>query len=137
MSTEIQYPFQIGANGIVSTVSDKATIIDQHVQALVSTAAGERVMLPSYGLSLAGLVFGGNDPVLLNVIQNDVVTAFGKWEPSVLIQQVLPSQSTDAQSGVAAVNVQYTVTGINAVGTAVSPMTQTATMTVGGTVVNN
>jgi phage baseplate assembly protein W len=137
MSVEIQVPFQLGQNGVIATVSDPALIVDQHVKALVSTASGERIMLPTYGLALAGLVFGSNDPVLLNVIKNDVINAFNMWEPNVQILNVNPSQSTDAQSGVAAVDVQYTVSHTNATGTAVSPVTQTATMTVGGTVVSN
>jgi phage baseplate assembly protein W len=137
MSVEIQVPFQLGQNGVIATISDPALIVDQHVKSLVSTASGERIMLPTYGLALAGLVFGSNDPVLLNVIKNDVISAFNLWEPSIAIQNVNPSQATDAQSGVAAVDVQYTVTNLNAVGTAVRPVTQTATMTVGGTVVSN
>lgn len=137
MSVEIQLPFQLGLNGAIATVSDPAIVTDQHVQSLVSTAAGERIMLPTYGLALAGLVFGSNDPVLLNVVKNDVINAFNLWEPSIQIQNVNPSQATDAQSGVAAVDVQYTVTHLNATGTAVSPVTQTATMTAGGTVVRN
>lgn len=137
MSVEIQLPFHIGANGAVATVTDQTEIVDQHVRSLTSTIASERIMLPTYGLSLAGLVFGANDPVLLNVVQNEVISAFAKWEPTVIIQSVNPSMSTDVQQGVAAVNVQYSVNSSNLVGTAQAPATQTATMTVGGTVVNN
>lgn len=137
MSVEIQLPFQLGPNGTVATVSDPAAIADQHVQALISTVAGERLMIPTYGLNLAGLVFGSNDPVLVNVIQNDVIDAFNQWEPSITLTNVNPSQATDAQSGVAAVDVEYTVTGLNAVSTSTTPVYQTATMTPGGTITND
>lgn len=137
MAVEIQLPFQLGPNGTVATVTDAGVIADQHVQSLISTVAGERVMVPNYGLNLAGLVFAGNDPVLLNVIQNEVIDAFNYWEPSIVLQNVAPSQATDAQSGVAAVDVQYTVTGLNTVGSATLPVNQTATISVGGTITND
>ena len=137
MSVEIQLPFQLGPNGMIATVSNDATVVDQHVQSLISTVAGERVMLPTYGLNLAGLVFGNNDPILVNVIQNDVADAFTQWEPNINLLNVNPSQSTDAQSGLAAVDVQYTSRTTNAVGTATSPIYQQATMSPGGTIVNN
>jgi phage baseplate assembly protein W len=137
MSTEIMLPFQLGPNGTIATVSDDATVTDQHVQSLISTVQGERVMLPTYGLSLAGLVFGGNDPILVNVIQNEVSASFAQWEPNINLLSVAPAQSTDAQSGVAAVNVEYQASNANVVGTATSPIYQQATMSVGGTITND
>lgn len=136
MSLEIQLPFQLGPNGVVSTVSDSATIVDQHVQSLISTVTGERVMLPSYGLNLAGLVFGNNDPILLNVVQNDVLDAFAQWEPNIAVTSVTQGQATDTQSGVAAVNVEYETSAVNVVGTSTTPIYQQATMSVGGTITN-
>jgi uncharacterized protein len=136
MSVEIQLPFQLGPNGIIATVTEASVIADQHVQALISTVQGERVMVPTYGLNLAGLIFGNNDPILVNVIQNDVINAFQLWEPSIQLTNVNPAQSTDAQQGIAAVDVEYIVTNTNAVGTATTPIYQQATLSTGGTIVN-
>lgn len=136
MSTEIKLPFQLGSNGVIATVSDDATVADQHVRSLISTVLGERVMLPTYGLNLAGLVFGNNDPILINVIQNDVTEAFAQWEPNINLLSINPAQATDAQSGVAAVDVEYTVASTNVVSTVTSPIFQQATISVGGTIVN-
>lgn len=136
MTVEIQLPFQLGPNGTIATVTDLPTIADQHVQALISTVLGERIMVPSYGLNLAGLIFGNNDPVLLNVIQNDVIDAFQQWEPSIQLLSVSPSQATDAQSGIAAVDVDYAITNANAVSTVTTPIYQQATISAGGTIAN-
>jgi len=130
-------PLQLGPNGTIATVSDDATVTDQHVQSLISTVAGERVMLSTYGLSLAGLVFGGNDPILVNVIQNEVTAAFAQWEPNINLLSVVPAQATDAQAGIAAVNVEYQSNNANVVGTATSPIYQQATISVGGTITND
>lgn len=135
-STEILLPFQLGPSGTVATVSDDASVTDQHVNSLISTVQGERVMLPTYGLNLAGLVFGNNDPVLVDVVQNEVNAAFAQWEPNITLLSVNPAQSTDAQQGVAAVNVQYQSASVNAVATATSPIFQQATISVGGTITN-
>lgn len=127
-------PFQMGPNGTIAMVTTDADITDQHVQALISTVQGERIMLPTYGLNLSGLTFFPNDPVLQNVIQNDVIEAFQAWEPGLQLLTVSPSQSTDAQQGVAAVNVTYALNQTNAVPTATVPLTQQANMSPGGTI---
>jgi hypothetical protein len=137
MSTEIMLPFQLGPNGTIATVSDTPTVIEQHVQSLISTVQGERVMLPTYGLNLHGLVFGANDPILMGVIQTEVTETFSQWEPSINLLAIDPSQQTDAQFGVAAVNVEYTLSSDNTVGTSTTPLYQTATKSSGGTITND
>lgn len=135
MSIEIAQPFTLDGNGNIASVTTPADITQQHVNALISIEQGQRVMLPTYGLNLSGLVFGTNDPVLLNMVQNDVTEAFGNWEPSIQITSVDQAAQTDAQIGIAAINVSYIV-GTNIVGTSVAPAFQSATMSQGGTVVN-
>lgn len=137
MRIEALVPFQMGQNGTIATVTSDAGIVEQHVQSLISTVQGERIMLPIYGLNLAGMVFAENDPVLQNVIQNEVIDAFRQWEPGIQLLTVSPAQSTDAQSGVAAVNVTYSLNSSNAISTSTTPITKQANMSVGGTVIDS
>lgn len=130
-------PFQMGPNGTVATVTTDADITEQHVQSLVSTVQGERIMVPTYGLNLAGMIFAGNDQVLENVIQNEVIDAFQVWEPGIQLLTVDQAQSTDIQAGVAAVNVTYALNNSNTVSTSTVPITQQATISIGGTVVDS
>lgn len=134
--TQILLPFQLGYDNTIATTSDPSVITQQHVDSLVSTVQGERVMLPAYGLNLAGIVFGGNDPVLQNLLQNEVTAAFQQWEPGIQLTSVSQAQSTDAQIGVAAVDVTYVVQNPTAVGASATPVYQTANMTIGGTITN-
>jgi phage baseplate assembly protein W len=129
-------PLQMGPSGTIATVTDQDSITSQHVQALISTVQAERIMLPGYGLPLAGLVFAGNDPVLENVIQNDVIDAFQQWEPDLTLLTVNQSNSTDIQSGIAAVSVTYQSNQSNTVSTSTTPITQQATISSGGTIVD-
>lgn len=130
-------PFQMGPSGTIATVTTDADITEQHVNSLISTVQGERIMLPTYGLNLAGMIFGANDPVLQNVIQNEVIDAFQVWEPGIQLLTVDQAQSTDAQAGIAAVNVTYALNSSNAVPTSATPITQQATMSAGGTIVDS
>lgn len=134
MSLEIQQPFTLDNNGSVSNVSDPAAQVSQHVNSLISTIEGERVMLPTYGLNLAGLVFDNNNAALITVMQQDAIRQFAKWEPSIQVSSVTPAASTDMQTGVAAINVSY-VQGSNQIGTAGRIQNQTVVITTGGTVV--
>jgi phage baseplate assembly protein W len=135
MSLEISQPFTLDNNGQIQNVSSPSLQVDQHVNTLVSTIQGERVMLPTYGLNLSGMIFNPNDEALLNIIQQSVIQQFGKWEPSLQLTSVQPSPASDAQVGVAAVNVSYIV-GSNQVGSAGKVQNKTVTITQGGTVVS-
>jgi phage baseplate assembly protein W len=136
MSVEAMVPLQIGPSGTIATVTDQDSIVSQHVQALISVVQGERLMLPGYGLPLAGMIFADNDPVLENVIQNDVIDAFQQWEPDLTLLTVTQAQSTDIQSGIAAVNVTYQSNQSNTVSTSTTPITQQASISTGGTIVD-
>jgi phage baseplate assembly protein W len=135
MSLEIAQPFTLDNNGAVSSVSDPATQVNQHVNSLISTIEGERVMLPTYGLNLAGLVFNNDNAALLGTMQQDVTRQFAKWEPSIQVTSIKPSSSTDMQQGIAAINVSY-IQGSNQVGSSGKVQNKSVVITVGGTIVN-
>lgn len=134
MSTEILFPFQLDASGALAVTTSPNVQAQQHVTALVSTTPGERVMLPGYGVPLASLVFGSNDPVIVAAIQSDVSNALAQWEPSIIVNSVSPAAGADPTQGVAMVNVDFqTGAQPGAPGAAV----QTATVLVGGTVIQD
>lgn len=132
MSQEIAQPFTLDNNGSIAVVTDTSLQVNQHVNSLISTIEGERVMLPTYGLNLAGLVFNNDNAVLLTVMQQDIQTTFAKWEPSIQVTSIAPSSSTDMQTGVAAVNVSF-IQGSNQVGAPGKVQNQSVVITQGGT----
>lgn len=134
MSQEILFPFQLNASGGIAVTEDPNVQAEQHVTSLVSTAPGERVMLPAYGVALEALVFGSNDPVIVATIQQDVTQALANWEPAIIVTGVSPAANADPSQGVAMVNVDYQAGATpGAPGSAV----QTASILVGGTVIQN
>lgn len=134
MSIEIAAPFQVNSSGSIATTTNPQVQAQQHVTSLVSTQPGERVMLPTYGVSLNALVFAPNDPAVVTTIRTDVTNAIAQWEPTLIVQSVTPVPGADPTQGQAAVNVDYTIAGtMNTPGVSV----QTATVLVGGSVISD
>lgn len=128
--SELAQPFSLSPSGGVAVVSDPGTITQQHLQALVSTAPGERVMQPRYGVPLASFLFGADAAATDAVIAADIRAAIITWEPSVALQDVQTTVA-DTTLGIASIDVQYSP----GAGVGAQAQVQTATVLVGGAVV--
>lgn len=131
MSTELLFPFALSATGGIAVTTDPGAQTAQHVDSLISTRPGERVMAPTYGVDLAGRVFGNADEVA-GAIVNDVTVAMQKWEPSVQVKSVTTAPGIDPSTGLVQVEVDYVTP---ASGTTNPAAVSTATVLVGGTVI--
>lgn len=129
--TNFTIPFSLTPTGSVQTTDDPNQIANDRVESLVATYPGERVMQPSYGVNVPSYVFAPdlvtNQAVLISQIQQ----AVAKWEPSITLDSVTPVIS---QSDVGIVGIQIDFTLSN--DPSLTP-TQTATVEVGGNVVQN
>lgn len=128
--SELQAPFGLTPSGGIATVTSPVTLSQQHVQALVSTNPGERVMRPTYGVPLSSYLFGLDASQVATAVGNDIATALATWEPSISLQDVKTSVS-DTSQGIASVEVDYSPGAASAIPASV----QTATVLVGGSVV--
>lgn len=131
-TTELAAPFGLTPSGAIAVLTTPADQVQAHLTALVSTAPGERVMLPTYGVPLASLVFGDTAADVSMQVGQDVSTAIATWEPTVNLMDVRTDVS-DTVEGIASVRVDYSP------GQAVTSTAtvSTATVLVGGTVVGN
>lgn len=130
MSTEILTPFQLTPSGGVAAASVPADQVQQHLQALVSTTPGERVMQPAYGVALANALFGLGTAQTAAIVSTDVQAAIAKWEPNVNIQDVRTSVG-DTSLGIVAIDVDYSPGS----GPPSPNAVQTCTVLVGGSVI--
>lgn len=132
MGTNFLLPIQLTAGGSFATTSDPDQIALQRVESVIGTPPGERVMMPDYGVNLPGYLFApGLDDTISQAIAVDVSNQLGKWEPNINVLDIVPVISQN-DVGIANVNVEFT--------TSLSPdftPIQTATVLVGGTVVND
>jgi phage baseplate assembly protein W len=125
---EILYPFGLDVHGSVAATSDPNVQQMQHVDSLVSTYPGERVMRPTYGIPLRDYVFEPGPDFVSNELQRNVTLAVGQWEPTVQVTQVTPVLDEDTQ-GVVSIDVDF-----NSSNSASNAPVHTATVYVGGSV---
>src|SRR5258708_30164605 len=97
MSTELLVPFALSVGGQLAITMDPTVQAQQHVNALISTTPGERVMKPTYGVDLTGHIFGPGYDLSAHVI-TEVQQAFALWEPKIQLLNIRPRQvqSNDA-----------------------------------------
>lgn len=109
MPKEIAVPFAVTDEGGIATVEDPDRQIASHVRVLVGTTPGERVMLPTYGVPLASLLFAPDSDLVEEEIRDLVVAALATWEGGVFVSKVTPQYALDGY-GEATVNVDFTRT---------------------------
>ncbi|MFE2101073.1 GPW/gp25 family protein [Streptomyces sp. NPDC059468] len=133
MPTEIAFPFRLASDGTIAVETNPDRQIAQHVDALVGTQPGERVMLPDYGVPVADLLFEPNARFVAQEITRAVETAFNSYEPGVVLQKVTPIQDSTQQS-LARVEVDYIRREDGTSPSSLANQTNTAVVHVGGTV---
>lgn len=76
------FPVQPDQNGRMPFMGG-AEKIRQSIWLILSTAPGERVMLPEFGCGIHDLVFAANTDALQGEVQNSVRAALIRWEPRI------------------------------------------------------
>jgi phage baseplate assembly protein W len=123
-------PFSLGRDGVVvhTEVPDLQT--QQHIEALVTTQPGSRVMLPTYGIPTMPMVFEPGNEVVTGKLIIDVKAGMATWEPNVIVQDIRPIPSEIDDYGTSSVEIDWVQGAV-----AAFSQVQTATLLVGGTVV--
>jgi phage baseplate assembly protein W len=67
---------------------EDAEKIRQSIWLLLSTAPGERLMLPDFGCGVHDLVFEPNTAALRGMLQAKVLEALQRWEPRIDVLEV-------------------------------------------------
>jgi hypothetical protein len=129
-NSEILIPFALDVHGNIATTQDPNVQQMQHVDSIISTYPGERVMLPRYGVPFRDWVFGGPNTASQEMTQA-VTSQMAMWEPTIQVLSITPNVD-DSTNGVVSLDVDFT-TGVNATPTTV----QTAVVYVGGKVIES
>jgi phage baseplate assembly protein W len=72
--------------------------IRQSIWLILSTAKGERPMLPDFGCGIHDLVFAANTAGLRGLVGAEVRDAIGRWEPRVDVLDVQVEAPDDARN---------------------------------------
>lgn len=100
----IQFPFQKGTTSFPAKTED-ADLIRQSIIQILLTEPGERLMRPDFGSGLMSRVFDNNNEVLASLLQAEVFSAIGRWEPRAIVQSV----DTQRKDSTIVVTVNYVV----------------------------
>ena len=99
------------ARGGVEMLEDEADIASS-LEILLTTALGERTMLPQYGCNLDELVFESLDTRMKTLMADKVETAILYFESRIEVEQVMLDDSRQLE-GVILIEVVYRVKSTN------------------------
>jgi phage baseplate assembly protein W len=132
MSTEIVVPFALATDGAIQTTGDPNVQAQQHLTCLLSTSPGERVMVATYGVPVKGTVFLPDDDIAVSQLQGQIQAAIATWEPNITVNTVTVAGTGDPEDPTA-IDVDWS---INQVQTGTASGLQTATILIGGAVID-
>jgi uncharacterized protein len=83
----ISYPVALSVTGGILE-SSGLPIIQQSIMLILGTQFGERVMRPTFGCNLRGLVFAPNNQQTAALARQYVLDGLQQWEPRIAVQSV-------------------------------------------------
>ena len=87
--------------------------IRQSVWIILSTASGERQMLPDFGCGIHDLVFQPNTAALRGVLRERVMSALTRWEPRIDVLDVRVETEPETRNYLV-IRIDYRVRANNA-----------------------
>lgn len=113
------FPLQVTPTGALSTSSEEAKI-EQSILLILSTAPGERLMLPDFGCGIHDLVFAPNNSATIGQVVDLVRRSLTTYEPRVDVLDVT-AQAADGQPNLLLIRVDYRVRDNNSMNNLVYP----------------
>ncbi len=105
----LRFPVQPDQRGRLAQSQDEQKI-EESIWLILSTAPGERVMLPDFGCGLQELVFEPNSPLTESAVAIEVQQALVRWEPRI---DVIDVQVDAPQPNLMLIRIDYRVRAAN------------------------
>ena len=106
------FPPQFTRGGADLNLVSGTEDIQQSLQILLSTQAGERLMQEEFGCDLNRILFEEMDQSLVNTLSSLISDAILYYEPRITLDNLDVSES-DNQQGLLLIQIQYTVRSTN------------------------
>src|SRR4029079_10806225 len=110
-------PLQVAPSGRIAQARYEQRI-EESVFLILSTARGERVMVPDFGCGIHDLTFSPNTPGARAAIVDAVRTALVKYEPRI---DVLDVETEPQGENLLLIRINYRIRATSAIGTLVYP----------------
>ena len=114
-----KFPLQVSASGGIARVRYEQRV-EESIYLILSTAKGERVMLPDFGCGIHDLVFAPNNPVTLSSVVSEVREALVKNEPRIDVLDI-NAESAAGQPNLLLIRIDYRIRANQAMGNLVYP----------------
>ena len=114
-----KFPLQVTPGGSIAQARHEARI-EESIYLILSTARGERVMLPDFGCGIHDLVFAPHNAATLAMVSQSVRQALTAYEPRIDVLDILV-QSPPEQPNLLLIRVSYRIRANNALGNLVYP----------------
>ena len=101
----LKFPLQVGADGLTAS-SGYAQHVLELIEELLFTSPGQRVNRPNFGVGLAELVFGPNDPEIATATQFLIQNALQTWLSEYIRVNAV---TVDAVVSSLQITVEYTI----------------------------
>lgn len=112
LGTGWQFPVKPNAAGKLSLAGGDEKI-RQSIWLILSTAPGERVMLPDFGCGIHDLVFEANTASLRSLLREKIREGLTKWEPRIDVNEVRVETNVDARNYLL-IHINYRIRSNNA-----------------------
>jgi len=114
-----RFPLQVTPNGKIAQARFEQRI-EESIVLILSTAPGERVMLPEFGCGMHDLVFEPNDSRTIALVVHLVRQALTRFEARIDVLDVHAENTLDAPN-LLLIRVNYRIRATNAIGNLVYP----------------
>jgi len=114
-----KFPVQVTPAGTIAQARYEQRV-EESIFLILSTAPGERPMLPDFGCGIHDLVFERNNPGTIARVAQSVRRAVTRWEPRVDVLDI-DVQAPAEEPSLLLIRVSYRIRANNAVGNLVYP----------------
>jgi uncharacterized protein len=119
LGTGWKFPLQVTPRGAIATSSEEQRI-EESILLILSTAPGERLMLPDFGCGIHDLVFAPNDTGTVAKVVDLVRRSLTTYEARIDVLEVIAETSFE-QPNLLLIRVDYRIRDNNAMKNVVYP----------------
>lgn len=114
-----KFPLQVTPGGRIAKASSEQKI-EESVYVILSTAKGERVMIPNFGCGIHDMVFAPNSPGTVSIIVQQVRKSLVEFEPRIDVLDIVVDRD-HGQPNILIIRVDYKIRANNSIGNVVYP----------------
>ena len=114
-----KFPLQVTAQGRIAGARYEQRV-EESIYLILSTAKGERVMLPEFGCGIHDLVFAPNNSTTIAVVVHTVREALVAFEPRIDVLDI-SAETAPEELNLLLIRINYRIRANNARGNLVYP----------------